>query len=133
MVKALAHICFTVKDVEASIAFYQDKLGFRHAFDFLNDKGKRRGAYLHIGGRSFIEMFQGEVGAPPVKPSYRHFCLEVDDIEKTAAAFRARGVEVSAVEMGGDNSWQAWLADPDGNRIELHAYTETSWQKPALK
>ena len=57
----------------------------------------------------------------------------MDDIEKTAAALRAQGVEVGAVKMGGDQSWQAWLADPDGNRIELHAYTEQSKQQPSLK
>ena len=133
MIKALAHICFTCRDLEASIRFYQAKLGFRHGFDFINDQGKRTGVYLHIGGRSFIELFQGEVGAPAEKPSYRHFCLEVDDIEKTVAALRAEGVEVTPVKMGSDNSWQAWLADPDGNRIELHQYTPQSKQAPWAK
>ena len=133
MIKGFAHICFTVKDLDSSIAFYQGKLGFRHAFDFINDQGKRSGVYLYIGGRSFIELFQGELGAPAEKPAYRHFCLEVDDIEKTVAALRAQGIEVGPVKMGGDNSWQAWLADPDGNKIELHAYTEKSKQQPALK
>jgi catechol 2,3-dioxygenase-like lactoylglutathione lyase family enzyme len=134
MIKGFAHICFTVKDLESSITFYQDKLGFRHAFDFINDQGKRNGVYLFIGGRSFIELFQGEPsGAPPQKPSYRHFCLEVEDIEKTAAALRAQGVAVTPIKIGGDQSWQAWLADPDGNQIELHAYTEQSKQQAALK
>jgi catechol 2,3-dioxygenase-like lactoylglutathione lyase family enzyme len=133
MVKGFAHICFSVKDLDSAIAFYQGKLGLRHAFDFINDRGKRFGVYLHIGGRSFIELFQGEVGAPPEKPAYKHFCLEVDDIEKTAASLRAQGVEVTPVQKGSDQSWQAWLADPDGNRIELHAYTEQSKQQAALK
>jgi predicted enzyme related to lactoylglutathione lyase len=57
----------------------------------------------------------------------------VDDIEQTVRALRARGVEVSEVKMGGDQSWQAWLADPDGNRIELHQYTPESWQAPFLR
>jgi len=133
MIKGFAHICFTVNDLDSAIAFYQDKLGFRHAFDFINEQGKRYGVYLHIGGRCFIELFQGEVGAPPDKPAYKHFCLEVDDIEKTTAALRAQGVEVSPVKRGGDQSWQAWLADPDGNRIELHGYTAQSKQQPSLK
>ena len=34
--------------------------------------------------------------------------------------------------MGGDNSWQAWTCDPDGNRIELHQYTPESKQTPSL-
>jgi catechol 2,3-dioxygenase-like lactoylglutathione lyase family enzyme len=133
MIKGFAHICFTVTSLDGAIAFYQGKLGFRHGFDFVDDQGKRFGVYLHISGRNFIELFQGEVGAPPEKPAYRHFCLEVDDIEKTAAALRAQGIEVSRVTKGSDRSWQAWLADPDGNRIELHAYTEQSKQQPSLK
>jgi catechol 2,3-dioxygenase-like lactoylglutathione lyase family enzyme len=133
MVKGFAHICFTVTDLDSAIAFYQGKLGFRHAFDYFNDQGKRYGVYLHISGRSFIELFQGEVAPPAEKAAYRHFCLEVDDIEKTAAALRAQGVAVSAVTRGNDRSWQAWLADPDGNRIELQAYTEQSKQQPSLR
>ena len=127
MIKALAHLCFTVKDLEASIVFYRDQLGLTPAFDFINEQGVRHGCYLHIGGRSFIELFQGDYEEPK-GGSYRHFCLEVEDIQGTVADLRAKGVEVTDVQMGGDNSWQAWLKDPDGNRIELHHYTENSKQ-----
>jgi glyoxylase I family protein len=128
MITGLAHVCFTVRDLDESIAFYRDKLGLTPAFDFVNDRGERFGIYLHVGGRSFIELFQGEVGEATPAQSYRHLCLEVDDIEATAAALREQGIEVSRVEMGGDQSWQAWLTDPDGNRIELHCYTPQSKQ-----
>lgn len=132
MITGLAHICFTAADLDASIAFYQDKLGFSHAFDFINDEGKRFGVYLHIGERNFIELFEGKLGQSAKGQAYRHCCLEVDDINATAAELRSRGVEVTEVKMGGDNSWQAWLTDPDGNRIELHQYTEKSQQNISL-
>jgi lactoylglutathione lyase len=35
--------------------------------------------------------------------------------------------------LGGDQSYQAWLADPDGNRIELHQFTDKSLQIQALE
>ena len=132
MITGLAHVCFTVADLEASIAFYQGKLGFSHAFDFTNNDGKRFGVYLHIGGRNFIELFEGKLDQPAKGQSYRHFCLEVDDIKATASELRSQGVEVSEVKMGSDNSWQAWLTDPDGNRIELHEYTPESKQNVSL-
>ncbi len=94
MITGIAHICFTVSDLDRSIAFYQEGLGFTHAFDFLRETGERRGCYLHIGGRNFIEMFVGEVQPPAQGQAYRHFCLEVDDIQATAAELRARGLEV---------------------------------------
>ena len=133
MIKGLAHVCFIVRNLEASIEFYQGKLGFRHAFDFIDAQGKRTGAYFLIGGRNFIEMFTGEVGVAAEKPSYRHFCVEVDDIEKTVADLRAKGVEVTPIARGSDRSWQAWVTDPDGNRIEMQAYTPESKQEAALR
>jgi len=132
MVKGLAHICFVVHDLDAAIAFYRDRLGFTPAFDFTNEKGERYGVYMRIGGRSFIELFRGEPEARSAKQSYQHFCLEVADIQCTVRELRQAGVEVSEVKMGADNSWQAWLQDPDGNRIELHQYTAESWQAPWL-
>jgi len=132
MIKGLAHVCFGVKDLEASIRFYCDQLGLRPAFPFLREDGTRFGQYIQVGGRSFIELFIGEIGEPAEKQSYKHICLEVDDIQATVSDLRAKGVEVSDPKLGSDHSWQAWVADPDGNRIELHAYTEASWQAPWL-
>ena len=131
MIKGLAHVCFTVRDIEASVAFYRDKLGFTPAFDFVKD-GKRHGAYLRIAGRTFLEMFQGTLTQPAEGQAYRHLCLEVQDIQKAAAELRARGVEVTEPKLGADGSWQAWIRDIDGNRIELHCYTPDSKQTPWL-
>jgi glyoxylase I family protein len=133
MIKALAHLCFIASDLEKSIAFYEGTLGLRHGFDFRDDKGKRTGAYIHIGGRSFIELFQGKLAARAEGQTYGHLCLEVDDIQATVADLKAKGVEVTPIQMGSDQSWQAWLSDPDGNRIELHHYTAKSWQAPCLR
>jgi catechol 2,3-dioxygenase-like lactoylglutathione lyase family enzyme len=132
MITGLAHACFTVEDLDASIEFYVNKLGLGHAFDFVNDQQERFGVYLHVGGRSFIELFAGQVDDPQSKGSYRHLCLEVDDIRATVEVFRQAGVEVEPIKLGSDRSWQAWLTDPDGNRIELHQYTPESKQTPHL-
>jgi glyoxylase I family protein len=132
MIKNIAHICFVVKDLDASLAFYRDKLGLKEAFDFINDKGQRTGVYLQAGGRTFIELFKGAPLPPAENQSYRHMCLEVGDIAKTAANLRAAGLELSDPKLGSDHSWQAWLSDPDGNRIELHQYTPDSKQTKAM-
>jgi catechol 2,3-dioxygenase-like lactoylglutathione lyase family enzyme len=133
MVKALAHICFIVRDLDKSIAFYRDRLGLSPAFDFLNDKGERFGVYLHVGGRNFVELFRGAPARGSTPVSFQHFCLEVDDIRAAVRKLRKSGVEVSPVTMGCDHTLQAWLSDPDGNRIELHAYTPRSRQAPWVR
>ncbi len=133
MIKGLAHVCFIVRDLDASIAFYRDKLGMKEAFPFLKDDGTRFGVYLHVGARNFIELFVGKPEPYNDKQSYRHICLEVEDIQFAVKTLRKKGVEVTDVKMGSDKSWQAWLADPDGNKIELHHYTPESKQTPWLK
>ena len=133
MITALAHACFTVSDLERSIHFYRDGLGLTEAFDFTRPTGHRFGVYLYVGGRNFVELFEGQVAAPTEGQSYRHICLEVDDIEVTVQTLRGRGIEVSEPKLGGDQSYQAWITDPDGNRIELHQYTPESWQAPSLR
>lgn len=133
MITGFAHTCFVVKDLDASIEYYQDKLGFSHAFDFIDDEGKRYGVYLHINGRVFFEMFVGEPEAYRNEQSYKHICLEVDDIEATVEDLRGKGIDVTDPEMGSDGSWQSWLTDPDGNRMELHCYTADSKQLPYLQ
>lgn len=133
MIKGLAHIALTVRDIEACIEFYEKKLGFRVAFDYRDEEGKVKAAYLHIGERTFIELFLGEPDAPTANPAYRHFSLEVDNLEKTIADLKAHGVElVKPVRRGNDRSWQAWIEDPAKNLIELQEYTPESKENAAL-
>ena len=128
MITGLAHVCFVVSDLARSIHFYCDVLGFERAFAFYREDGTHYGQYLHVGDRSFIELFTGELSQRAEGQPFKHICLEVDEIERTVAELRARGVRVTDSEMGSDESWQAWLEDPDGNRIELHGYTPQSKQ-----
>jgi hypothetical protein len=44
------------------------------------------------------------------------------------AHLRKLGIAVGDKKLGADQSWQAWLEDPNGIRIELHQYTPDSSQ-----
>lgn len=133
MIAGLSHACFVVADLERSLEFYRDRLGMPVAFEFRSPEGRLTGVYLHVGARTFVELFQGKPEPTAQNASYKHICLEVDEIETTIAELTGRGVEVTGKKLGSDNSWQAWLTDPDGNRIELHAFTPKSKQVDALK
>ena len=50
--------------------------------------------------------------------------------ESSDIAYLARGVEATDPKLGSDHAWQSWIKDPEGNAIELHAYTPQSWQMP---
>ena len=131
MIIGIAHVCYTAADLHASISFYE-KLGMSVAFDFLNDEGERKGVYLHVAGRNFVELFVGDLADRAAGQTYRHLCLEVDDMQRTVEELRARGVEASDPKLGRDRAWQSWVTDPDGNRIELHQYNPDSKQTPSL-
>jgi catechol 2,3-dioxygenase-like lactoylglutathione lyase family enzyme len=133
MITNMAHACFTVTDLDRALKFYAEGLGLTPAFDYIDENGKRYGIYLHLGGRNFIELFTGDISAPAQGQSFRHICLEVDDIQSTIQELRDRGIETTDPKLGKDRSWQAWITDPDGNRIELHDYNPDSKQTLWLK
>ena len=129
MVKGLSHVCVGVSNVEKSLDFYRDKLGFALAYDFRGDTGQRIGCCMHLGGGRFLEFFRSDT-KPTAGPAHAHFCLLTDDVEATAATLRSRGLEVTPTKRGSDRSYNIWTADPDGNRIEFQQYTPESKQTP---
>ncbi len=132
MITGIAHACYIVTDLDRAIAFYRDQVGLPVAFEFRKEDGQRYGVYLKAGRRTFIELFSAAAVCQAEGVSYKHLCLEVDDMKSTVASLRAKGVEVTEPTFGIDKSWQAWLKDPEGNSFELHQYTAESWQTPFL-
>lgn len=126
----LGHPAFACHDLDASLAFYA-KLGIDESFRLLHDDGSVMLVYLHVAGDRFIELFPG--GPSPegrgARQSFMHICLAVDDLEATVEDLRAKGVTIDIEpKMGLDFNMQAWIADPDGNKIELMQYSDESPQ-----
>ena len=74
------------------------------------------------------EVWGGKVEELNIGTRYRHFCLEVTGLDEYCKQLKARGVSVTDISLGMDNSRQAWIADPDGNQIELMEYGPSSLQ-----
>ncbi len=127
MIKRIAHLCLISKDLAATERFYTTALGLKKAFNFLS-KGTITGFYLAVGEDSFIEVFLTDQTPDGKSSAIQHFCLEVDSIDKISARVKKAGYEITEKQMGSDQSWQAWLTDPNGVRIELHEYTPASSQ-----
>ena len=126
-VKQVAHACVMTHDLKAAEEFYVGVLGLEKTFDFNRPTG-RMGFYLAAGGRTYIEVFFN--ADAPLTPlgQINHFCFEVTNLDDAIAHIRANGVKVTAKKYGVDDTWQAWLADPSGTRIELFEYTAKSAQ-----
>jgi lactoylglutathione lyase len=140
MIRKLAHLNFVTNDLERIIDFYVNRLGMKVKFTLNNKEGTPFGYYFACGDTTFLEFFDqkmaaevwgGSVEALNRGTQYRHFCLEVTGLEEYCKALKDRGVQVSEISLGMDNSHQAWIADPDGNAIELMEYSYSSLQLSA--
>ena len=124
----IAHACIVAPDLGAILRFYGEGFGMRKVFRFLRE-GREFGFYLDAGGGTFIEVFEAGEPRPSVKAPIDHLCLEVTSVAAMAGRLRELGYEVTGEKLGADQSWQAWVTDPAGTRVELHEYTADSSQR----
>jgi glyoxylase I family protein len=126
-VKQVAHICIFAHDLNETLRFYQDVLGMTLQFNFLRD-GEIFGFYLNCGGRSHVEVFQNDGARYGDMDQINHFCLEVENIEAAIDHIKSKGIDVTSKKYACDNTYQAWIRDPNDVRIELFEYTDKSAQ-----
>ena len=134
-VTGLGHVAIRARDLDTVLAFYTDKLGFREMFRLNQDNGSLMLVYVRVTEDQFLEFFPNATGeAPPASNvGYNHLCLTVADIEVTLRDLEARGVPLArGLQTGRDGNRQAWIADPEGNRIELMEMAPDSKQAEAL-
>jgi len=137
MLRQLAHLNFVTNDLSKIIDFYVNKLGMNVKFTLDNKDSQPFGYYFECGNSTFLEFFDqamaaevwgGTVEELTIGTRYKHFCLEVIGLDEFCKELKSNGVDVSEISMGMDNSRQAWIADPDGNQIELMEYGPSSLQ-----
>ncbi len=137
MIRQLAHLNFVTNDLSKIIDFYVNKLGMKIKFTLNNKQGQPFGYYFECGNSTFLEFFDqtmavevwgGQAVELTIGTRYKHFCLEVIGLAEFCQELKNRGVTVTDISMGMDNSRQAWIIDPDGNQIELMEYGYHSLQ-----
>ncbi|WP_246674935.1 hypothetical protein [Mesorhizobium sp. B4-1-3] len=52
----------------------------------------------------------------------------MEDIDAAIAHIRSKGVEVTSKKLARDDTYQAWITDPNDVKIELFEYTAKSAQ-----
>lgn len=123
---AIGQIHMSVTDVDRSVAFYRDVLGWRQV---VGEGSIGFPAAMFSGGRTHHELLLIEVGedAVPIPTGRRiglyHFGLKVGDTDEDLRVMLSRlvnaGVPVNgATDHGMTHS--LYIADPDGNEIELY-------------
>jgi catechol 2,3-dioxygenase-like lactoylglutathione lyase family enzyme len=113
-----------VSDVDRAKSFYADRLGFNVDHDVTISEGNRIVQLTPPGSGCSIVIGEGVL--PPMPPgSLKGLQLVVNDIHKAHAELAERGVDVSDVQVIGenprpvpdplDNVGFVFFSDPDGN------------------
>ena len=142
--KAIHHVGLTVANLERSIAFYRDMLGFALAAGPWTHEGpvladltgyppgvSVRQAFLRIPDTDeVIELLEYTKGGVTIDPANgnagaAHFAVVVDDIETLHAELVRKGhrfVSAPTRTTKSDVMYgkAAYLIDPDGIRVELY-------------
>ena len=136
-IASLGHAAINVKNLDKSLAFYTSVLEFPEMLRLHNDDGSTWLVYLRITDDQYLELFPGaEQDKAPASwhaNGVTHLCLTVVDIENVVKRLAGKGIKMlMPVKDGLDGNRQAWIEDPDGNRIELMEMMPGSLQEKAI-
>jgi len=137
-ISGIAHVAFVTKDMEKSLHFYQNILGFEIIHEMPDESGNDWLIYLRVCDGQYIELFyNGEIEYSPKTENptgFMHICLEVEDVEKMAQHMRKNSVNLTVEpQQGKDHNWQCWVNDPDGNPIEFMQIDPKSPQAQSIE
>ena len=119
------HIGLNVTDLDRSLAFYRDVLGFTPLAE--GKEEGRRYAFLGDGENLVLTLWQqAEQPYAAQRAGLHHLALEADTIEKVREyeeALRAYGVDFAydgvVAHREGAGSGGIFFHDPDGTRLEI--------------
>jgi lactoylglutathione lyase len=136
--KRIGHIAIRARDIEATVAFYRDILGMKEAFRMYNGPdGALSTIYVCVAPGQFIEIFPNGTEERPSTANtigYSHLCIEVENVEKTLAELRARGLPIDQeIKTGLSKCKMFWTHDPDGNSMEFMELPPESLQAQAIE
>ena len=118
------HLSMKVRDLDASIKFYTEGLGFVERFSW--GEGPKRTVLLDTGDGNYFEISQGDPERVYDEGVFQHIALRADDCGAALEAARAAGAEVTVETRDVTISTEpplpiriAFFKGPDGELIEL--------------
>jgi len=121
----LLHTMLRVGDLERSKSFYTSILGMRVLREHEFPEGKFTLAFLGYGdeaGHTVLELtYNWGKDSYNLGDAYGHIAIGVDDVYAACERIRAAGGKIvrEAGPMQGSGRVLAFVADPDGYKIEL--------------
>lgn len=117
MLLSLGHVTVRSADLERTERFYGDLLGLRI--------GPRPaiavpGRWFYIGARAVLHVLPRTAEATaPAGGTIDHFAFDADDLPAFERRLEAAGQPFESRRLADSDTWQVFLTDPDGARVEL--------------
>jgi catechol 2,3-dioxygenase-like lactoylglutathione lyase family enzyme len=147
MIRGIHHVAISTGDLERSLRFYRDLLGFEEAQRFgwqagmaiadritgLKDSAAK--SVMLRAGNAYVELFEYQSPSPkagdPERPvcdhGITHLCLDVTDIETLYARLVAAGMRFHCPPQdAGSGIHTTYGRDPDGNVVEIQQIQDES-------
>jgi lactoylglutathione lyase len=117
----LLHTMLRVRDLDAALGFFCDKLGLKVLRRRDVESGRFTLVFLSTGApgdSAEIELTHNWDQSEPYATGrfFGHLAFEVDDIYALCAKLQAEGVTINRPPRDG---WMAFVRSPDGHSIEL--------------
>ena len=118
---------FWVKDIDISLRYYIDGLGFEMTKEW-TPEGKIRWCWLQLGGASLMlqEFWKDGPHAGALEEELGQgvtICFQCVDALAIYRSVTSRGIQAKKPFVG-NGMWVTSLADPDGYRLEFESPTE---------
>ena len=118
---------FHVSNMEASLRYYVDGLGFTMTNKWIDD-GKLRWCWLQHGGAALMLQEFRKEGHGSWVPEGKvgegvSICFQCNDALAIYREVTSRGIAASKPFVG-NGMWVTSLSDPDGYRIEFESLTD---------
>ncbi len=118
----MAHTCVRVKDLDASLAFYQEAFGFTESRRRDFPENKFALVYLSLPHDDYeLELtYNYDHAAYDLGDGYGHIAIAADDLENLHETQKKAGFEVTDLKgLPGTAPSYYFIIDPDGYKIEV--------------
>ena len=130
-IKSLGHVVVQVSDLERAERFYGDLLGLPVCAHY--DENGMRMAFFSLGNHHDFAVLEvgGDVDRGENATGLHHVAFNIgttmDELREAKAKLDAAGVASEPIDHEVTKS--LYLADPDGNGIELYIDASDAWRK----
>ena len=110
MLKGLNHITIAVSDINKSLDFYMNDLGFKGHVKW------NAGAYLSVGELWFCLSLD----KPDKKTDYTHIAFDIADSDFEKFMEKLTSNNITQWKINKSEGKSLYILDPDGHKLEIH-------------